>query len=794
MEQKKTSKTQHTQSPRVVRTSPQTPKRKRKKPQSKGVQITKSIFGAIGKVILTTLLVLTITGCIVGTALTIYVVQYINTAEPVKINEVALSFTTYIYGKDASGNDVEIGQLSDGGQKRTWVSLKDIPQYLKDAVVDVEDERFYEHDGVDYKRTLAALANEVLTKLHLMDGDRFGASTISQQLIKNIDQAFYDRDYDNKIKEILQAMTLERHYTKDQILESYLNIIGLGDGTNGVQAGAKHYFGKDVSELTLAECASLAVISKSPEGYDPLNNPEENKRRRDYALGKMLELGDITQAEYDEAIAQPVVAVKDNSTSQAGGGNAWSYFMDAVYEQVVDDLVEQYGYATREVAEKALKSSGWKVYTTQEIEIQEKLEAIFEDPETFQVGNLTEEEIPQAAMVILDPNTGNVVALVGGRGEKTDSLGFNRATMAQQRAFGSTIKPLSVYAPAFEQNLINWSTLVEDAPKKYKDPEDSLGRVTDYKEWPEGTVLPEDYDPKSDLNWPQNFNKKYDGWLTVIDAIKVSKNTTAVELCDLMGVQNSYNFLHDKLGFQNLPSAENLGLDSMALGSAGTTLMELTAAYQVFANGGYYTEPKLYTKVVDADGKVILDTTTRSKKQVLTSQTAYIMNRALWQVVNGGRTAAGSPSGTAASAVTQAGFETIGKTGTSMDRKDLLFAGCTPYYVAAIRYGHDDNSVIDDAITSDHIKVWAKVMNSVLEGYNPAKFELNSDGVVERQYCTKTGKLATEYCESKQTGYYKEVGGLPGECDVCPPAASEVILDPNASSVNDTATSQTVMD
>ena len=282
---------------RVVREGK--PSKRRKKPLTKGQRIAKTIFAAIGKVFLTSFLVMVITGCIVGTALTIYVMQYVDSEPEIKLTEVSMSNSGQVYGINASGEN-ELVQTLSRGENREWVDLDQIPQNLQDAIVYFEDERFWEHEGVDFKRTFGAVLNELLNMLHIgSETERFGGSTITQQLIKNINGDLYNRSVEVKIKEIMQAMNMERHYSKEQILEAYLNCIGLHYNNVGVQAGAKYYFGKDVSELTLAECASLAVITKSPANYNPIDHPDKNKTRRDNCLKKMLEFGRITQEEYE---------------------------------------------------------------------------------------------------------------------------------------------------------------------------------------------------------------------------------------------------------------------------------------------------------------------------------------------------------------------------------------------------------------------------------------------------------------------------------------------------------------
>lgn len=733
-------KQSNTNTPRVVRTGKKK-YRKPKKPLKPGIRITKAIFVSILKIIITTGLVLTITACIVGTALTIYVMEFIDADSTIDLNSLELNNNSVIYAKDANGEDVEVQRLRRG-ENRTWVDFQDIPQNLKDAVVYTEDERFNDHKGVDFKRTLAAFLNEF--NIIKLSGGRQGGSTITQQLIKNIngDIDRERRTVDVKIQEIFQAMNMERHYSKEQILEQYLNCISLHFNINGVQAGANVYFGKDVSELNLVECVTLAVISKDPSYYNPVQNPENNKKRRTYALDKMLEFNAITKEEYDATVdLDPVLIKTDQSAAKPVEGETvkkkgQSYYEDAVIEEVIADLMKEYDYSY-EYAENLTYTSGYKIYTPMEIETQKILETYFEDPSNFYFKNDKKKDlVPDNAYMVIMNYDGDIVALVGGKGEKPSDRGLNRATMSV-RSFGSTVKPLSVYAPAFERDLINWSTIMEDsAVTKVKDPKTGVERA-----------------------WPSNYNKKYEGNMLMIEAIKVSKNTIPVRIVEMLTPQVSFDFLYNDLHLKSLiasGSNHNANAASMALGEGGVILTDLTAAYQIFGNGGYYREDKTYNKVVDNDGKVILDATTRKKTRVISPQTAYVMNRALREVVR-----AKPGSGRDAN---MKDYEVIGKTGTSSDRLDLLFMGLTPYYIGGIRYGNDDNSIIEYDGKSQII-VWKEVMDLVHKGKNPAKFELDTGGAVEFEYCAASGLLAHPGCPKKVLGYYKTTG-IPATCTV----------------------------
>lgn len=735
MDNKKT-----TDSPRVIRGSA-SGKRRKRKPSSLPVRVTKRFFSSTFKIVASIILILTIAVCIVGTVMTVYVMNYIQSEPVINLDAIKLNFNSSVYGLDENGGAVEVQSLREG-ENRIWVDLKDVPQHVQDAFVYSEDERFNEHSGVDFKRTIAAFVNEVMRKLG-MTQHKFGGSTITQQLIKNINGDLYGRGYDEKIQEILQAMNLERHYTKPQILELYLNFVGL-HYASGIQAASKYYFDKDVSELTYVEAAALAVTTKNPSTLNPKDNPKENKERRNQvALDKMLEFGTITQAEYDAGIKADITIVDRTSGTDTPVNKAMqSYYVDAVIDEVIRDLMTEYGYS-EEYASQMLYTAGYQVYSNMEIKTQAILEKYFEDMTTFETPQLGDAEIPQASMVICDLN-GNIRALVGGNGKKDTARGYNRATMAK-RAAGSTIKPLSIFAPAFENNLINWSTIMEDAPVK--------------------EIFDEELN--TTRGYPQNYNWKYEGPMTIIDALKVSKNTIPFRLCQLLSPQVSFDFVYKELGLKSLvPSGgySNVNEASMALGDGGFVLTQLTNAFQIFGNGGYYTEPKLYSKVTDAEGRIILDVTNRITTQVISPDTAYVMNKALWRIVNeaGGSGTAGKLEN----------FETIGKTGTSSDRKDLLFMGVTPYYVAGIRYGYDDSNVVLPGAQSYQIPVWQKIMTEVHADKEPANFDLPSENTVELTYCSESGLLSTEFCPVSKSGYYR-TSYMPSSCTIHDPSNTE---------------------
>lgn len=679
-------------------------------------------ISGVFKLIFSVIIMVVITGCIVVTAGTVYFLELINSEPMLDLKTLQLNYTSIVYGKDADGNNIEVQRLN-AQENRIWVDYADIPQDLLDAIISVEDEDFLTHSGVDYTRTIAAFVE------WFINGDSsYGGSTITQQLVKNIngDISESSRFAAIKIDEIITAMNLEIHFSKEQILEAYVNYIALDNNINGIGAAANYYFGKEVDELDLVECAALAVISKNPSELNPYKNPERAKERRQYAFDKMLEHGKITLEEYAKVYDSDLVLADESQYTGAVKTTEYhSWYVDSLIEEVISDLMLEYGY-TRTEASNLIYTSGYRIYSNMDIERQQILEDYFEDYSNFEVAGVEyANELPDAYMQIIDYD-GRVIATVGSKGEKVGDRLANKSYTALRPA-GSTIKPLAVYTPAFDLNIINWSSFMDDAAvQKVTDPITQIER-----------------------EWPINYNYQYDGYVPIIHAIQVSKNTIPVRIVNLLTPEYCFDYVYNQLNVKNLiPTGtyNNVNPASLALGDGGTNLAELTAAFQMFGNGGYYTEPKLYEKVCDADGKIILSTESNVSNQVMESDTAYIMNKALRAVVNE------SPgSGTGANLYT---WETVGKTGTSNDKRDLVFIGLTPYYTAGIRYGYDDNSIIYNEGKSQMV-VWKEVMTLMHEGLEPATFDLDSTGVYEYQYCTYSGMIAHEGCTATALGYYK---------------------------------------
>ncbi len=614
---------------------------------------------------------------------------------------ISLNLTSTVYYTDDNGVSHELTHLYQS-QNRIWADITDIPKYLQDAFVAIEDERFESHGGVDIPRTAKATLRYVFT-----GSSSFGGSTITQQLVKNLTD---DRDTSplRKVREMARAVALEREMSKEQILEMYLNTIFLANNCYGVQAAANKYFGLDVSELSLAQCASIAGITQYPSYYDPLRNPENNIDKQHIILDKMLELGKITQEEYDSALKEKLVFGADGKTANAP---VQSYFVDEVINNVIQDLMEQKGYSEA-LAEQVVYNSGLKIYATIDPTIQNAIEDVYENPSNFPAAPGTVK--PESAMVIVDNQTGAVKGIVGGMGQKKQNRIFNRATQALRQP-GSTMKPLGVYAPAIEKGLIAPSSLVLDAP-------------IDINGWK-----------------PSNYYSGYKGTVTVRTALKESMNTPAVRVLQDVGVDYSYKFVSDKLGITTLVDKEtrngkvfsDRSLSSLSLGGVtdGVKPIELASAYAAFANGGVYFKPYTYTKVVDSDGNVLLENNADGKI-AMSDTTAYMVTSMLESVVT---------NGTGTTARLPCGMPSGGKTGTTDDEKDRWYVGFTPYYTGVVWYGYDNPQSLSFLNYHPCTPVWKKVMNTISQAQPKQSFAAPK-GISKVSVCSATGNLPTEGC------------------------------------------------
>ena len=723
-----------------------------------------------------------------------YVKRLIEKCPDVRTVDISPSgFSTKIY--DATGAEVE--SLAASGANREYATLDEIPDEMEDAFIAIEDSRFYSHNGIDVRGIIRAGFIGITT------GDfSQGASTITQQLLKNnyfttwtSENTMRDR-LERKIQEQYLALKLEEITTKQEILENYLNTINLGQNTLGVQAAADRYFNKSVSDLTLSESAVIAAITQNPTRYNPISNPEENAKRRKKVLDDMLDQELISQSEHDIALSDNVyerIQVVNNAIS----GSSTTYFVDALTDNVIKDLVDQRGYSESQ-AYQALYSGGLSIYSTQDPAIQaicdeevNNSENYAQDPKIsfnyrltvtksdgttknyseqtmlsyYQANNkaynidFKDEESareaieaykaeimepgdtvaeggesivftlqPQVAMTVMDQSNGYVVALVGGRGEKTASKTLNRATGITRQP-GSTFKIVAAYAPALDAGGMTLATVQDDAPMTYAN----------------GTSL-------------SNYDDHYRGFTNIRTAITYSINVVTVKTLTEIGTGLGYEYA-ENLGISTLVSGDNN--QSLAIGGItnGVTNLELAGAYAAIANQGVYNKPIFYTKVVDRSGNILLDNSTNPTRQVLKPTTAWLLTSAMKDVMTlgTGRAANFSDMGV------------VGKSGTTTKDRDTVFAGFTPYYTCVIWGGNDDNAV--QSSTSYSKAIWKATMSRIHDGLEYRDFEKPAN-IVEAEVCRKSGKLAVPgVCDNDPRGSqvyteYFEAGTEPTEtCD-----------------------------
>ena len=684
-------------------------KKKGKKPKKK-----RTVWGRIGRVILSLFLIMIITGCVVVGAFAVYVFGFVDDTIDDDLNDLKLNFTTTVYVMNKETGEYEEYQRLHGGDNRIWVGIDQMPEDLQDAFVAIEDKRFREHNGVDWKRTFAAFAN-LFVDLY---SSNQGGSTITQQLVKNL-TGDNSQTPMRKVREIMRARYLEDNYAKETILECYLNTIAMANGIYGVEVASNYYFDKTVSELNLTECAALAAMTREPERYRPDKNPENNEERRNLVLSEMLDQGLITQEEHDTAVATPlnVVASKENTNEVEVN----SYFIDTVISDVIDRLVEEYDY-DETYASKRFYNGGFKIYCTMDPDIQAHLEEVYLNDKNFSSvkSRNDPDTLPQSAMTIMDYE-GHILGIVGGRGEKTENRSLNRA-WSSPRQPGSTMKPIGAYAPALEYNLITYSSYIKDEPIE--------------------TVI-----DGETRKWPKNASGSYSGANTTVqNAIQRSLNTVAVRVVQELTPQKSFDFLTNRLHLSHLVDSgesNDMNYSSLALGGClyGATTTEMAAAYVPFGNLGHYYAPTTFVKVTDQHDEVVLEA--KEPEVAMGEDTANIMNHMLQTVVTSGT----------GSAADFGSMPLIGKTGTTSESVDRWFVGGSPYYIAACWFGFDNPETLR-ASGNPALNIWKKVMEPIHEDLEDQDFP-DTEMVTYRRYCTQTGLLATVNCPSTSVGWYK---------------------------------------
>ena len=675
---------------------------------------------------------------------------YVSLTEPLSISDITQTEevqTSFVY--DIEGN--VIAKLTGNENvDRIYVPISDIRNtYLEEAVISIEDERFYEHSGIDIKR----IGSAVLSALANGGTATYGGSTITQQTVKLIsgnDQHSTSR----KIQEWFSAMNLEQELSKDEIMELYLNLAPMGNNYVGVQAAAQNYFGKNASELNLAESAFLAGLPKSPSYYNPLRESGRRNalRRQRIVLSKMYELGHITREEYQNALNTELLFRTEETVSS---NDINSYFAEYAISEVINDIAQARDIST-DLATTIVYNRGYQIHTTLEPDVQAVLDEAFMTRDLFQQDPsllVDYPEKPQAGMVVINVETGAIAGMQGGYGRKTVNLGLNRATQAY-RSTGSSIKPLIDYAPAIQLGIIAPSMI-------YVDEESHL-------------------DPNNpDAAWPLNSDRSWAGPITVRRAVAISKNTIAVKVWYDVGGDTALNFL------------KQVGIDMTAEGSypaqaigsftTGITPLQMCGAFNTLAAGGKYTEPYAYTEVLDSEGKAVL-TMTPARHDVYSAETCFIMSDILEDVITNG-TATGTVS-----IITNSSGEyiaTAGKTGTTDANLDKWFCGYTPYYSAAVWYGYDNRlrqTLIPNIDKPNANRIWYYVMSRIHENLPGASFT-RPDDVVEMEVCS-SGYYPTDFCREAQstaTDYFVMGSYLaPNPLNPCPihTAPEEEIEEP----------------
>ena len=751
-----------------------------------------------------------------GVLLSMYIVQVTaDDGETLDLDNQKNRQTSIIY--DINGN--EYASLSRN-ENRIWRELSAMPENLQNAVIAIEDKNFRTEPGINLKGTIGAALN-AFTGNRIWGTNR-GASTLEQQLIKNLTG---DNEQDNmrKVREIFRALGLDNKYSKETILEAYLNTIPLTGIIHGMEAGSIEYFGKHVEDLTLAECATLASITKNPTKYNPATNPEELIKRRNHVLYEMYTQGYITEAEFNAAKAETVTLTEKTSTTEnATRSSSNSWFTDALYTQLLNQLQEDLNY-TADEAKELIFSGGLRIYSTVDPTVQAGIEKtmyneddlipalwheepvclrdypadssswdevqydeatglpitkegyavygqeaipVYADEEgtTLKMGTSTDPDYPndttvylcvyekvrtQAAMAIVD-YSGNILAIGGGIGEKKYDLGFNRATSPHQT--GSTMKPIGAYALALDYKLINYSSQILDSP--YYSAEDKKVLKDQYI----GVMSPfsEAAQSRSDVwrAWPTNYGGAggQGNPMLVYDALQQSYNTVAVWVGDMVGVDYLYNFVHDTLECSYINAENDMDLGPLVLGSqsSGLTVVQLAGAYTMF-NTGTFTTPHYYTEITDYQGNMILDNNKYiNTTQAISADTAYIMNRMMWNVLH-------SRKGTAYGKAPDGEMDSVAKTGTTSNYKDYTFAGLTPYYVTAIWWGCDRPTEMDTlgkaGRNASPIQYAWKALMENLQADLPVKEFAKGENVVEKHFDTSTGAIISN---GGSVGYYTE--------------------------------------
>ncbi len=675
----------------------------------------KRCFKAIGRALFTIFMVLVFTGTIIGISLSIYVAKIASEPTGINLKAKSVNQTSFIYVKNKKGKFKKYKSLYSS-ENRVWVNFNDIPENMKQAQIAIEDKRFFDHHGVDLNRTFGAI-------LHLTSGDSsYGGSTLTQQLIKNISDD-NEVSLNRKLREIVKALKLETEYTKDEILEAYLNVVNYGNNCQGVQSAANLYFGKNIQKCSLAQCAAIAGITQNPSRFNPLYHPEENKKRRELVLAEMYDQKIITKETYKEALKESsnmqFVGFKKSNKKNIGS-KIQNWYMDELQRDLQADLATYYNISEKAASNKIF-TEGLKIYSAMDKDAQSYLEKAARNI------NTTYDSGMQCAATMIDMK-GAVIATTGSSQEKTKNLVFDRATQSVLQP-GSSIKPVVVYPYAIDRGKLNFSSVVKDeALPKYK-------------------VVNGHY-----VAGPNNWYRSYKGNMLLPDAIEWSANATAAQVMNMITPEAAYNQVVTLQGFEHLDVKDKSNTGGLSIGglTGGVTVREMAATFTYMGNGGKYFKPYTYYYVTDSDGNVIIDNRDAIPKSSYTPDTAYIMNRLLHYNMT-------YCTHTNAAYARVDGWDIVGKTGTTDSDKDSWYCGLSPYASLAVWTGFDSPRTISGTGQRTATTLFSDVMGHYLRNKKKIEF-VKPSSIIKANFNSSNGSVYNvgEASDGRYVGYYTE--------------------------------------
>lgn len=682
-------------------------------------------FSALWRIVLTVLMILVVAGIIVGISLGIYVLKIANEPTGIDLNARSLNLSSFIYVENPKSGEFEEYQTLYGTENRIWVDLSEMPKAMPEAIIAIEDKRFMEHHGVDWYRTGSAIVSLVT------GSNNYGGSTLTQQLIKNITDD-NEVSLTRKLREIFRALNIEKEYSKDDIIEAYLNVVNFGNNCQGVESASELYFDKPIGECSICECAAIAGITQNPSRWNPLIYPENNRERREIVLNQMYEQGKITKAEYDEAMKESETLTfvgwggsSDEEEDEDDDVEVQNWYINQMYWDLCRDLAKYYDIS-EDAASMKLYTEGLKIYCAMDTEAQDMIEA-----EALKCNDGYDYDL-QVGMTMVDYD-GRVIATVGSSKEKEGPLDWDRASQSVLQP-GSSIKGIIPYPLAIDMGIYNYSTLVTDQPiEKWK--------LDSYGNWVAG---------------PPNAYPGYNQYMTVPEALSWSSNAGAVQTLELVGTRDAYNQATSNLGFKHLAEADGVNVGALSMGGmeGGVTVREMASAIEYIGNGGLFYEPYTYYYVTDQNDTIILDNRNNTPIEAYTPETAYKMNRLLKYNV--------MTSTHSASQYAQVqGWDIVGKTGTTDYDRDIWFVGASPYCTLACWMGYDQPDSVP--YSSLAAITWQKVMANYLSDKTYKEFDMPDD-IIPATYCKGSGMLAASYCTDTATGYYT-TSDMPAYCN-----------------------------